>query len=67
MIEIITHGTPPPERRYVATCNACGARFRFSEDEAVRSVVADDLLRIACPTCKRPVTKHAHDYERLRP
>ena len=58
-VRIITPGRLPEEEPMDARCSSCGCHFEFTAKDAKR--VNDqrdgDFWSIACPTCRRLVTK----------
>jgi len=57
MIEIITPGRKPEDKRYQATCRRCRCVFTFATADA--TFVPDqrdgNAYRVVCPTCSHNV------------
>lgn len=61
-VRILVPGRVPEEAPMDAKCGHCGCQFQFTAQDAKR--VSDqrdgDFWSIACPTCRRPVTKQTY-------
>lgn len=59
-MRIITKGTIPSEKWYIAKCNHCGTKFEFQQKEGTLTYDQRDgnFITIACPLpeCNHNVT-----------
>ena len=65
-MDILKRGIPPQERVYIADCNRCNSKLRFTAQEArhINDQLDGDCEEVVCPVCNSRVTKSSEDYEK---